>query len=287
MIDIIIKMSLALVMFVVGLAITNDDMKTLFKSPMSLFVGLFFQMILLPCIALAIAFCIPENYYVKVGLIILALCPGGTTSNFLCYLLGLRIPLSIGLTAINSVLIVFSLPLGTSFAFSFFAGEKVILDFPSCDFIVSIIKTMILPLFCGFLINIYFNKYSEKIGKLLKTITVIFFALAFIIKFLASEEQGGSGIEMIEVFNILPYTLMLLLFTFFITLYLANKIGINNKDKLTLCIEVGLQNVPLALMVSSILIGNEDLAKPALVYSLFSFPLILFLSWVYKVIYFD
>lgn len=282
MIDLIIKLSLMLVMFVVGLAVTTKEVFELIKKPFALIVGLFLQMILLPMSAFAIACAIETGTDIKVGLVILALCPGGTTSNFLCYLLGFRIVLSVGLTAFNSILAVFTLPLGAKMAYSHFAGETAVINFPFLDFISSLLITMIFPLILGFMFNRQFSRYSKRLGKILKLVTICLFSIAYLIKFFGAESNGGSGMTFTEICDVFPFTFLLVIVSLFGSLFILNILSITSKDKLTLCVEVGLQNVPLALLVSTILLESEALAKPALVYSLYSFPLVFLFSYTLK-----
>ena len=94
---------LAFIMFSLGLGLRKEDFARVVKFPLAFGTGLVNQMILLPLVALGLAHAFGMSPEFAVGLVILALCPGGVTSNVLTKLAGGNTPLSISLTAITSL----------------------------------------------------------------------------------------------------------------------------------------------------------------------------------------
>ena len=107
---ILISVVLALIMFSIGLSLTFRKFKNIFVYPKAIIVGLSLQMIVLPIIAFVFATLSNLQPAFKIGLIILAVCPGGTTSNILTYILNGNTALSISLTTISSFITLFSIP---------------------------------------------------------------------------------------------------------------------------------------------------------------------------------
>jgi len=106
--QIMLPATLAVIMFGMGLSLTTDDFVRLWKMPKPIFVGLAGQLVLLPMLAygIAIAFGLSED--LAIGLIILSACPGGTMSNVISHLAKANLALSVTLTAITTIICVFT-----------------------------------------------------------------------------------------------------------------------------------------------------------------------------------
>ncbi|MEC8375059.1 MAG: bile acid:sodium symporter family protein, partial [Pseudomonadota bacterium] len=99
--EVLLPLALAFVMFGMGLTLTTADFTRLLKSPRSVTAGFVGQIIFLPCLAftLCILFTLPPH--IAVGVMILAACPGGTTSNLISHIARANLALSVSLTAIS------------------------------------------------------------------------------------------------------------------------------------------------------------------------------------------
>ena len=270
-VDLLISGVLALIMFGIGASLKPKDFKDLFLYPRALILGLILQMIFLPVLAGIVAYFAPINPYLKVGLIILSLCPGGATSNFISYILGLETALSISLTTINSFLILLTIPLGTNLALQFFIGEAYEIILPVLDTILNILLVVLFPAGLGLLFNTYFEKRSSRLQRYLKVLNILLLGIIFAIKFFADEESGGVGMMWSDIWSLLPVTLILHLLAMVLGFILANAMLNSRSHAVTIGIEVGLQNTALALIVTSTLLTSNEMAKPVLVYALFSF----------------
>ena len=109
--DVILPLSLAFIMFSLGLGLSLSDFTRVFFKPRDFLIGLFFQIIVLPIVALIIVMFWPLSPELAIGVMILAAAPGGVTSNVLTSFAKGNIALSISLTAINSILCVITVPL--------------------------------------------------------------------------------------------------------------------------------------------------------------------------------
>ena len=91
-----------------------------------------------------------------IGVILVGTCPGGTSSNVMTYLSKGDVALSVGMTAVSTVLAPFLTPLLTYL----YAGEQV--DVNMVSMFLSIVKVVIVPIVLGFVINHFFKKFTEK-----------------------------------------------------------------------------------------------------------------------------
>ncbi|HIB31760.1 MAG TPA: hypothetical protein EYO45_01445 [Candidatus Marinimicrobia bacterium] len=108
-IDIFLPLSLIFIMFTLGLGLTVDDFIKVVREPKALGVGILNQMVLLPIIAFSIVSLMGLTKEMAVGMMILACCPGGVTSNIITKLARGDIALSISYTAVVSIVTVITL----------------------------------------------------------------------------------------------------------------------------------------------------------------------------------
>ncbi|MEZ5070565.1 MAG: bile acid:sodium symporter [Bacteroidales bacterium] len=108
--EIFLPVTLAVITLGMGLSLTTRDFRRIFAQPKAVIIGLCCQMILLPGIAFLIARSVHIDPLYSVGLMIIAACPGGATSNLITYILRGNVALSISMTAINSLITLITIP---------------------------------------------------------------------------------------------------------------------------------------------------------------------------------
>jgi len=258
-------------MFGVGLSINFDDLRKIYRSPKALVIGLIAQMVLLPLIAFAIVSFTDLPPAIKVGFIILAACPGGTTSGFVTVLFRGNVALSVSLLTVNSILTLATIPLLVNLALTVFTGRHSSFELPLMQTFLRIFFITILPAFSGVLLRYYREKIADRIQKPVRTVMIVLFAGVYTLITFADESKGGSGITSGDLWRILPYAVLINFagFAAGMALGLIGKTGI--RTSWTIGVEVALQNTTLALLVAGTLIQSNDMVKPALVYALFSF----------------
>ncbi|MCD6346249.1 MAG: bile acid:sodium symporter family protein [Bacteroidales bacterium] len=270
-IDFLISFVLALIMFTIGSSLKPGQFMAVAKRPNAVALGLALQMLFLPLMTFALVNLMPLAVEFKIGLMIVSFCPGGTTANFVNYLLDTDVPLSIYLTSINSFLILITVPFFTFLTINYFTGSSDRIHLPVGDTVIRVILTILLPVILGMWIRRIWPQLVMKIQSPLKYSSIIMLAAIFAIKFLAPSSQGGSGIVWEEIKAILPMALGMHFLAMVLSYYLAKGMLANHNSCITIAVEVGLQNTTLALLITSTILGNEEMAKPALVYALFSF----------------
>ena len=271
-IDYLLSAVLMLITFAIGSSLRFADFENIFKKSKPLYLGLFLQMVFLPICAFIIAELTNLTPEEKVGLIIVAICPGGTTSNFISYLIKADTALAVALTAINSLLILLTIPLLSNWAVAVFMGGHTEVSLPILNMVWEVAKIIIIPALLGLFFNRFFPNISLKIRFPLKVINTILLGIVFFIKFFGDKQSGGSGISVDEIIRLLPATLLMHLSAMILSYFIALKtFRLSGVQATTISIEVGLQNTALAILVAGTLIGNTDMTKPALVYPIFSF----------------
>ena len=279
-VDLSVGSVLALVMFGVGLSLTISDFMQVVRHPRAFFTALTVQMIALPTIAFLITFFLPIPAEIKVGFIILAASPGGATSGFLTYLWRGNVALSLSLTAVNSTLTLFSIPIVVNMGLRIFLGQSSDLHLPFWETMGHIFFITIIPAFFGLLLRKLRPVFAEQISKPAKYIMLGLLAIVFAVKLFGSKSVGGTGLNAQDILLILPIGLMqnaaCLLTGYFALRYMK----MSHPSRLTAAMESGVQNTTLAFLIAGNMLGNAEMVKPALVYSMFSFWTACLFAWI-------
>jgi BASS family bile acid:Na+ symporter len=255
----------------VGSSIKLGELKKIFSKPKKIIFGLILQIIIFPLLAflLAIISNLPPEY--RVGIVILAACPGGTMSNFISYLVKGDTALSVGLTSTNSLVILLTTPLYIGLASYIFLGSFVMVNLPIINLISQILILLILPVLIGALFRKNKEKLTLKLQKPIKIISTILLAIFFLIKFFAGESSGGEQIGKEIILSLLPWVLALNLMGLFTGYWFSRIFTKNKRTSTTMGIEVGLQNTVLALLITDVILLEPILGHPALIYGLITF----------------
>src|SRR5665647_220703 len=207
-IDILISMVLAFIMFGVGLSLTSTSFKNVIFYPKALLAGLSSQIIVLPIISFTITYFSNLPVPFKVGLIILSTCPGGTVSGFITYFFKGNAALSITFTSINSIITLITIPFIVNLSLVFYYGRGTEIHLSYIETIIQIFSVTIVPAILGVLVRSYRPDFALKAQRPLKLILLAALGVVFLIKFFATEQSGGSGVTLKEVFTILPFALL-------------------------------------------------------------------------------
>jgi len=277
--DSFLPVTLAIITLGMGLSLTDKDFRNIFLQPKAVVIGLCCQMILLPVIAWLIVRSIDIDAYFKVGLMIIAACPGGATSNLITYLLRGNVALSISMTALNSVLTLITIPLVVHFSLEALIHEDAAFQLPVRDTIIKVFLITIVPAFVGTRIRKHFPDFSTKLERPLRVVLpllllVIYAGVIFI-------DQGGptTRSDFIEIF---PHALMLNILAMVSGFLVARVFRLRVINQFTISIEVGLQNSALAIFVAASLLNSNEMALVPVVYGSFSFFSTLLFGWSVK-----
>lgn len=280
LIDILVSTVTGLIMLGIGLSLRLIDFKNIFIAPKAIATALFSQMVALPIIAFIITMFAPISPEFKIGLIILAASPGGATSGFITYLLKGDIALSVSLTAVNSFLTLFSIPLVVNMALLFYLGESRTIHVPILDTLIHIFIITIIPVSIGIAIRHFKEKFAISIEKVLKFVMIFLLLVVFLIKFFAGKENGGVDFIRQDFYDILPYALLLNICCLLFGYTFLKLFKLSHKSSITASIESGVHNTSLALSIAATIIANAEMSKPILLYAMFSFITSLVIGYV-------
>lgn len=271
MIDALVSGILGLIMFSIGLSLQTVSFRRLFVSPGVLFIGLALQLIFLPALAFGAASAFKLNADFATGVVILAACPGGLTSNFISYLLRANSALAVSLTICNTTLSLLTIPFFTNLAITTFSTDGALESLPFLATAGRIFLVVLVPVLLGILFRARSPVQAESWQLKLRWVSIGMLALLFAIKLLAPAEAGGSNLTGVEIGIILPVSLFINIFALASGRLSGWLFRLRRDDQITLGVEVGIQNTSLAFLITLTLLGNEQMVKPALVYAMFTF----------------
>ncbi|TVR80976.1 MAG: bile acid:sodium symporter family protein [Chitinophagaceae bacterium] len=262
----LLPFSLAIIMLGMGMSLELKDFKRIAGYPGLVLLGLLNQLILLPVIAFSIAilFAMPPEF--AVGMMILACCPGGATSNLITHLAKGNTALSITLTAFSSLIIVLSIPLILEFSLDYFLGLDRTVQINFKDTVLQIFFIVVLPVIIGMFIrkrNLYLVNRLEKPVKIFSALilAVVIFGAILANHAIIADAFVKVGLPVI----ILNISTMLIGF------YLCTIFFGNFKDSATISIESGIQNGTLAIYIALTILEQEVFSIVPAIYSLFMF----------------
>jgi BASS family bile acid:Na+ symporter len=278
--DYFLPTTLAIITLGMGLSLTERDFRRIFSQPKAVITGLICQMILLPVIAYLIASSIDIDPLYKVGLMIIAACPGGATSNLITYLLRGNVALSISMTAINSLITLITIPIVLTISLEAFMHADADIHLNVGETVVKVFLMTLLPAFAGTRIRKRLPEFAEKLERPLRIILpllllVVYLGVLFI-------DQGTASATRSDFFEIFPYTMLLNAAAMLTGLLIARLLRLGVKNQYTISIEVGLQNSALAIFVAATLLKSNPMALVAVVYGSFTFFSTLLFGWMVK-----
>jgi BASS family bile acid:Na+ symporter len=263
-----------------GLSITLGDFKNVFYRPRAVLIGICCQILLLPMIAFGIAFLTNIDPIFKVGLIIIAACPGGATSNLITYLLNGNVALSISMTALNSIITLVTIPVNVSIGLYVFLHQDAEIHLDVWNTILKVFLLTIVPAYIGVSIRHRWSDFAERLNRPLKVILplillLVYFGVVFI-------DEGAETTSWNDFFSLLPLSLLLNALSMFLGWQIAYLSKLKRRERYTIAIEVGLQNSALAIFVASSILGSTAMALVAVVYGSFTFFSTALFAWGIK-----
>lgn len=257
---------LIVLMFLLGTELNKKSFTDVAKNPRAVFVGMFGQIVLLPLIAFVIAYAMGLSPVYFMGLVLIACCPGGSSSNVFSMLVKGNVALSVTLTALSSIITLFTLPLimdAVSLYLSAQSGVSVTL--PVGKLLMQNIVLLLVPMLLGIAFKRLRPVAAEKVARVLgKAAFPALMLLAFVF-FLQYTT------EIIDNFTLLGVAVTVLIFVSMLCSSLLSRIsGGGNAERRTIVIEVGMQNAAqaIAIATSPFIFNSGEMAIPAIIYAL-------------------
>ncbi len=261
---VLLPIALFIIMLGMGLSLVVDDFKRVVIFPKAVVIGLVNQLLILPLVAFGLAYNMPGE--LAVGLVLLAVCPGGVTSNLISHVSKGDTALSVTLTAISSLLTVLTIPFILNIALETFMleGKVISLDVPKT--IITIVAITILPISIGMFIRSKKEAFALSMDKPVRIASVVFLALIIIAAVIKEKEVLFNNIGDVGI-----NALLLNVITMAVGFGTAMLFNLNLKQRITISIESGIQNGTLAITLALTVLGNSVMAIPGAIYALIMF----------------
>jgi len=281
--DVILPLSLAFIMFVLGLGLTGSDFSRVIKQPRDFFVGAFSQIILLPIIALILVIVWLRIWSISpelaIGVMIIAAAPGGVTSNLLTSFAKGDVALSISLTAIISLLSVITVPMIVLMSVIFIKNSAVDINISLTKMAISMFLIVTVPVIIGMVFRKFASNVAIKFEPIAKKISVVLFIIVLLGAIFAEKDNVISYFAQAGLITLVLNVVMMV-----VAYYVAQLLASGKEQKKCITIECGLQNGTLAIFVATSIFGGGMYVIPAATYSLIMFlTSLIFIYFVRKV----
>jgi len=265
--QIFLPISLAIIMFGMGLTLVVSDFGRLFAYPKEVLVGLFNQLVFLPLIGFLIILLFDLNSSMAIGIMILSLCPGGPTSNLITQVARGNIGLSVTLTALASLITVFTIPIILSEAITYFTGETdVVIELPIVQTMLQILLITVIPVSIGMIIRKKNEAFALRMERPMRIASTVLFIIIFLLVMIANKDLIVEAMKEVGL-----ATLLLNLSTMALGYITAKVFGIKGKSQISITIESGIQNGTLAFVIATTILNNVQMGLPTGAYSIWMF----------------
>lgn len=257
---------LTLLMFELGLELNIRDFLLFYKRPRPVLAGLAGQIVFLPLLAIGLGLFFRLDALFFIGLVLIACSPGGSSSNVFSLIAKGDVALSVSLTALSSVITLFTIPVIMAFAFHLVGNQE---DFkvhlPVGRLIIQNLVLTLLPVVLGLLYKRYAPEKAEKVRRLLNKIAfpallllaTVFFVQHYRVIFVHIGQLGVCiGILILSAMSV--------------GAGLSWLMRLQGRERRTIVIEIGMQNAAqgIAIATSPFIFNSEIIAIPSIVYAL-------------------
>ncbi|SHF13828.1 bile acid:Na+ symporter, BASS family [Microbulbifer donghaiensis] len=268
LISIGLPISLFIIMIGIGMTLTARDFHQVTVKPAGLIVGTISQILVMPLIAFALCWLLSLPAAIAVGLVIIAACPGGTTSNLFTLLARGNVALSIVLTVSASLITILSLPVFTNYALQTFSGTQQEIVLPFGKTVVMLSAIVLLPVVIGMAVRAWLPGLASRaegvvsiFGALVLAVLVIGLVYGIRDRFLELMAQAG------------PSAILLNLAGVALGLLTSRLCGLSRREGLAVATELGIKNGTLGLMVTLTLLHSSEMSIPSAIYGVLMFPI--------------
>ncbi|MCQ2347177.1 MAG: bile acid:sodium symporter family protein [Paludibacteraceae bacterium] len=255
---------LTILMFDLGLTLEGKDFLLVLHRYKAVLAGMIGQLLILPLLAWLIAMALHLSPIFTIGLVLIACCPGGSSSNIFSMLAKGDVALSVSLTAISSIITLFTIPLIMHFTTAS-VGEAVGVSLPVGNLLVQNILTMLLPIVLGILVRRFRPLVAARIERVLSRLAfpaLMLLAGIFFVQHRTTIVDNflslGTAVTVLLLCAVVVAALLCVIFR------------LRKQERRTIVIEVGMQNAAQAIAIASspFVFGDGRFAIPAILYAL-------------------
>lgn len=258
----VIPWVLRLVMVGLGLSLTLADFKRVIVFPKAATIGLVAQLVGLPLTAFVLSWIFDAPPAIAVGLVILAACPSGVTANAYTFASKADVPLCVTLSAITSVVTVFTIPFLIELALGLFFAEGQTISMSAGGMLVNLMTFTLLPLAIGMLFRQFFPALAERavepIRKSVLYLMIVVLLLGIVSSYQDILDYFATAGALVIAMNVITMAL---------GYGLARAFSLPLPQVVTITFEVGVQNLALAFAITFNILQRPDLAIAGLIYA--------------------
>lgn len=263
-----LPIALFIIMIGIGMTLTVRDFRQVAVYPKGMIVGTVAQIVLMPLVAFALASMLAVPPAIAVGLVIIAACPGGTTSNLFVLLARGNIALSIVLTVSASLITILTLPLYTNVALQFYMGTEENIVLPVWKTIGMLTGIVLFPVTVGMFVRARKPELARKAESVVSVFGGVVLALLIAVLVYGVRDQFWELLKQAG-----PATVLLNAAGIIIGLLAGRATGLTQRESLAVAVELGVKNGTIALMVTLTLLESSSMSIPAAVYGVLMFPI--------------
>ncbi len=260
-----LPVALGIIMLGLGLSLTLGDFARIAKQPKAVLIALVCQLVILPalCFGLVLAFQLPP--VLAVGMMLLAASPGGTTANLYSHLFRGDIALNISLTAINSIIAVFTLPLIVNLSIAYFdpGDGQVGIQLVKA---LEVFAIVLLPVALGMLIRWWKPQFAARMDKPVRIASVIILAIV-----IAGAVVSNLTLLLDNIGALAGITVLFCLLSLSIGFLVPRLFRVSHEQAVASSFEIGIHNATLAIVIAQTVLGNIEMSLPAAVYGVLMF----------------
>ncbi len=266
LLTVFLPLSLAFIMFSLGLGLTLADFARVVAKPRAFVAGAISQVVILPIVAFLLLQVFTLQPKLAVGVMILSFCPGGVTSNIMTRLAGGSVALSVTLTGVVSLLSVVTVPFLVAFAANHFMGQAAP-DIDVTSLALAMFAITAVPVAIGVAIRHAATSFADRAEPLVMRIAMILFVIIVVGALAANWTVFVQNITVLG-----PLLVVLNVALLLIGLGFGRLLGLDRPDSIAVAIETGIQNSTLGITVGSLIveaaIGLPPFSLPSGVYGI-------------------
>lgn len=249
-------------MFGLGLSLTPADFGRVLRYPKAACVALCCQVLVLPLICLGLVKAFGLGGVLAVGMMLLVASPGGTSANLFSHLAGGNVALNIALTAVNSVLSVFTLPIVVGLSISHFLGDDTTMGLQFGK-VLQVFAIVLVPVAIGMAVRGRFPDWAVGMDRTVRIGSTG--VLAVVIVGAVVSQYGKVGDHIVKLG---PVALLLSVLSLCVGYFVPRLFGVEHGDATASAMEIGIHNATLAIALAVSVLGDETLAFPAALYGI-------------------
>jgi len=263
-----LPIALFIIMIGIGMTLTIRDFRQVAVYPKGMIVGTVAQILVMPLVAFMLATLLAVPPAIAVGLVIIAACPGGTTSNLFVLLSRGNIALSIVLTVSASLITILTLPLFTNIALQHYMGTEEDIVLPVWKTIGMLVGIVLFPVAIGMVVRTRKPEVARKAESIVSIFGGIVLAVLIVALVYGVRDQIWELLKQAG-----PATILLNVAGIGLGLAAGRVAGLTQRESLAVAVELGVKNGTIALMVTLTLLESSAMSIPAAVYGVLMFPI--------------